>query len=197
MQDQKEALRKRARLLEYITIIWNICEGGGALFAGVLAGSISLIAFGLSSGLEVFAGAVVLWEINHKDRSKEKKALMLIGTGYFLLAGYIVWFGIKELINQHHSRPSLFGIFLLLATVVVMFTLAFLKKSTGKKMSSETVLAEANYSYIDGSLAAAVVTGLALNVLFGWWWSDELLALFIACFAVKEGISNLPCNPFL
>lgn len=190
MVEQKETLQKSVRNLEYITIIWNTFEGIATVYLGILASSISLISFGLSSGLEVFAGAVVLWEMKQKDRSKERIALKLIGAGYFFVAGYALWNAYHDLLAGHHANQSLLGIIFSLATVIVMFTLAFLKINVGKKLKSSVVLAEANYSLIDGSLAGAVCIGLVCNALFGWWWADQVIAIGIAFFSVKEGIEE-------
>src|SRR5438309_9997088 len=103
-------LIKNIKTLEYITITWNIFAGSAAVLAGMLAGSLSLVAFGLSSGLEVFAGIIVLWEMTSRDKSKEKIALKLIGSGYFLVAAYIVWNAIEEFFQHHHALPSPVGI---------------------------------------------------------------------------------------
>ena len=186
----KKYLIKNIKILEYVTITWNIFEGTAAIIAGMLAGSLSLVAFGLSSGLEVFAGIVVLWEMTSKDKSKEKIALKLIGSGYFIVAAYILWNAVEEFLQHHHALPSPVGIILLIATVIIMFVLAYYKKDLGKKLQRATVIAEANYSLIDGSLATAVLVGLLLNLFFGLWWADELMAICIAAFAIKEGIEE-------
>ena len=184
---EKETLTKNIKLLEYITISWNVFEGICAIAAGILAGSLSLVAFGLSSGLEVFAGGVVLWEMTSLDKSKEKTALKLIRYGYFLVAIYIIYNAVHEFTIKHHALSSFYGMVLLFATVIIMFILAYLKMELGKKLQRASVIAEANYSLIDGCLAAAVLVGLFLNYTLGLWWADEVMALCIAAFAIKEG----------
>jgi divalent metal cation (Fe/Co/Zn/Cd) transporter len=185
-----ERLKRQARLLEYVTIAWNIFEGASAIVAGILAGSIALVAFGLDSGIEVLVSAVVLWEMRHIDRAKEKTALRLISIGYWLVALYIFYDAITSLLQHHHPSPSVPGIILLIATVVVMLILSFAKNHLGELLQSSTLKADARFSLIDGALAATVLVGLVLNAFLGWWWADQLMALVLAGFAAKEGLEE-------
>lgn len=185
-----QELKRRVQLLEYLTIAWNIFEGVSAIIAGIMAGSIALVAFGLDSGIEVLVSVVVLWEMRRIDREKEKTALRLISIGYGLVALYIFYDAITSLLNHHHPSPSIPGIALLLATVAIMLALAIAKKRLGEKLQSSTIKADAKFSLIDGALAATVLIGLVLNALFGWWWADQLMALVLACFAAKEGLEE-------
>ncbi len=189
--DERRALRRRAFLLEYITICWNLFEGGAAMAAGIVAGSVALVAFGLDSMIEVFASAVVVWQMQGGNEEQEALALKLIGGAYLAVSLYVLQEAVRSLIAHHHADASPWGIGLLCGTVVVMLLLALGKQRIGTRLGSATVLADARFSLIDGALAATVLAGLVLNAVLGWWWADEALALVIAVLAAKEGIEAL------
>ena len=181
-------LRRRAFRLEYLTVAWNTLEGVAAISAGVAAGSVSLIAFGLDLSVEVFASLVVIWELRGIDRGRERRALRLIGAGYLAVAVYVAWDAARALMNGNHPAVSPLGMLLLAATVVVMAALGVAKLRVGRLLQSPTVRADGRFSLVDGSLALAVLIGLTVNAGFGWWWADGVLALLIALLAAREGI---------
>ena len=181
-------LLRRALALEYATIAWNALEGVVTIAAGIIAGSIALVAFGLDSAVEVFASAVVVWELRGTDRGRERLALRLIGSGYLVVAVYVAWQAVTGLLAGHRPDASPVGIVFLAATVGVMFLLAWLKGRVGRLMDSQTVLADARFSLIDGALAGAVLVGLVLTALLEWWWADGVLALVVSAIAAREGI---------
>ncbi len=191
------ALRVRALLLEYLTIGWNLVEGLAAILAGLLAGSVALVAFGLDSMVEVFASSVVVWELRGATRKHERQALRLIGGAYLLVAAYVLGEAGQSLLARHRAGESVIGIVLMVATVVIMLSLAVAKRRTGTKLMSPTVLADAKFSFIDAGLSATVLVGLLTNALFGWWWADQTLAILLALVAGKEGIDALRRVPLL
>ena len=180
-------LRRRALRLEYVTIAWNIFEGLAALIAGLIAGSVALVAFGLDSSVEVFASAVVVWELRGIDRGRERRALKAIGIAYVVVAVYVLVDAANALrvVNRPESSPL--GMVLLMSTIVVMLGLGVAKLRVGRELDNATVVADGRFSLVDGSLAAAVLAGLALTALFGWWWADALLAIGISILAFREG----------
>ena len=181
-------LRRRAFRLEYVTVLWNTLEGVASIAAGLLAGSVSLVAFGLDSSVEVFASLVVIWELRGVDRGRERLALRLIGVGYLVVAIYVAWDASRALVIGAHPAASPVGMILLAATVLVMAALGVAKLRVGRLLPSPTVRADGRFSLIDASLALAVLIGLALNAAFDWWWADGVLALLIALLAAREGI---------
>jgi divalent metal cation (Fe/Co/Zn/Cd) transporter len=183
-------LRQRAFRLEYTTIAWNAVEGIAAIAAGLLAGSVALVAFGLDSSVEVFASATVVWELRGADRRRERRALRLIGSGYLVVALYVAWDALRSLANSHRPASSPLGIALLAATVVVMVALGVGKLRVGTELQSPTVEADGRFSLVDGSLAGAVLVGLVLTAVFAWWWADAALALVISAFALREGLEG-------
>ena len=181
-------LRRRAFQLEYVTVGWNALEGLAAIVAGTLAGSVALVAFGLDSSVEVFASIVVIWELKGTQRGREKRALRLIGGGYFAVSLYVGWDAANALIGGNRPAASPAGMLLLTGTVLVMGGLGVAKLRVGRQLGSATVVADGRFSLIDASLALAVLVGLLLTAAFGWWWADGVLALLIALVALREGV---------
>jgi divalent metal cation (Fe/Co/Zn/Cd) transporter len=180
--------------LEYVTIAWNIFEGITCVALGFIAGSVALVAYGLESSVEVFASSVVVWELKNNDeasKKREKFALKLIGYAYIVVSIYIFIDGSKSLIEGKHPGASQLGIFFIALTFVIMMLLGLTKKFVGNKLGSQTVLADAKFTLIDGLLSATVLVGLILNALFGWWWADQALALFLSGVAFREGIKSI------
>lgn len=180
-------LRRRALALELATIAWNVLEGLLAIVAGLLAGSVALVAFGLDSSVEVFASAVVVWELRGVDRRRERRAVRAIGAAYLVVAVYVLLDSGNALRIANRPEPSPIGMLLLAATVLIMGVLGIAKLRVGRELHSATVTADGRFSLVDGSLAGTVLVGLALTALLGWWWADALLAIGISLLAFREG----------
>ena len=186
--DPDQRARRRAFRLEYATIAWNAFEGVAAVAAGVAAGSVALVAFGLDSAIEVFASLTVVWELRGADRSRERVALRLIGGGYIVVAVYVAWDALSSFLGGVHPAASPLGITLLLGTVVVMAWLGTAKLRVGRELDSPTVTADGRFSLVDAALAGTVLIGLVLTAVLDWWWADAVMALLISALAVREGI---------
>lgn len=186
----KETLHKKALFYEYITIAWNVFEGIVCVTIGFLSGSVVLIAYGLESGVEVFASSMVVWDLKGGSKKREKLALKLIGGAYFVVSLYIFIDAATSLLGHKHPDKSLSGIVFIIITILMMVWLGFTKKRIGTQMKSGTVLADAKFTLIDGALAGTVLIGLVLNVLFGWWWADQAMALFLSGVAFREGLKE-------
>ena len=191
MDKSYQKLHKKALLYEYITIAWNIFEGIVCVTIGILSGSVVLMAYGLESGVEVFASSLVVWDLKGGKKEREKIALKLIGLAYFVVSLYILIDAIESLLKRTHPEASIPGIIFIVITVIMMMILGFGKKKIGKQMKSDTVLADAKFTLIDGGLAGAVLVGLVLNAFFGWWWADQVMAMFLAGVAFKEGLKEI------
>jgi divalent metal cation (Fe/Co/Zn/Cd) transporter len=181
-------LRRRGLLLEYLTIAWNTIEAVVAVVAGIAAGSIALIGFGLDSLIEVFAASVVVWELRGVSEERERRALRLIAVSFFVLSAYVTVEAVRDVFVQSEAQESTIGIVLAAVSLVVMPTLAVAKRRTGKEMGSATLIADSTETLLCSYLSAILLAGLALNALVGWWWADPLAALGIAALAVREGI---------
>jgi divalent metal cation (Fe/Co/Zn/Cd) transporter len=188
-----DALRRRGLWLEYLTIGWNVVEAVIAVSAGIAAGSIALVAFGFDSSIEVFAASVVVWQFRaelrgHVDEDRERRALKLIAITFFVLAAYVTTDAIRDVIVDQKAEASLAGIILASVSLVVMPTLAWLKRHTGRTLNSSTLIADSAETFLCSWLSAVLLIGLLLNATVGWWWADPLAALGIAFLALREGI---------
>ncbi len=181
------SLLKRGLYLEYVTLAWNVVGAGIIIVAAVKARSVALAGFELDSLIEIFASTIVVWQLKSIGQDRERTALRLIGAAFFALALYVLAQAAFTLLTGAHPGQSPGGIAGLAATLVVMLLLAWGKLATGRQLANPVLLTEARVTLIDGILAAAVLVGLLLNVLFGWWWADPLAGLVIVYYGFKEG----------
>jgi divalent metal cation (Fe/Co/Zn/Cd) transporter len=192
-------LKKKALILVWIGEIWNIFEATIAIWAAILVGSVALLAFGLDSIIELFAGAVTIWRFwkERKDieGKKEKTALRLIGVTFFLLAAFITLQSIATLFGYFaQPRESIVGIFVTISSAFLMTILFFSKTRIAKQIGSRALRAEAYQSLICDLQDLIVMAGLALNSLFSWWWADPLMALALVPFLIREGLESFEEN---
>ena len=188
------SLRKKALILVWIGELWNILEAGVALWAALLSSSVALLAFGLDSLIELFAGAVLIWRFSKEasnESSTERKALRLVGFTFFLLSGFILLQSSATLFGYSgEPRQSLPGVLITVSSAVLMTILFVFKKSIAQKLSSRALRAEAYESLMCDLQDLFVVAGLGLNILFGWWWADPVMALALVPFLVREGFES-------
>jgi divalent metal cation (Fe/Co/Zn/Cd) transporter len=191
-----ESLIRRGKLLEWITLGWNIV---GVLVLAVLAftaSSVALLGFGLDSLIEIGASAVVLWELSGTGTTgstatselRQRRALRLIGVAFIGLAGYLAIQSTAALVTAHRAEPSGAGIAWTAVTALVMFALAAGKTRTGRALNNPVLETEGRVTFIDGLLAVAVLLGLVLDLSFGWWWADPLAGYVIVFYAAREAI---------
>lgn len=184
-------LLSRGRKLEAATLGWNIVGVFVLAFAAVQARSVALTAFGLDSLIEIGASTVVLWELADANQDRQRQALRLIG---FAFVGLAVYLGIQSTVvliigfRPHHSP---LGIAWTGVTALVMFGLAFGKARTGAELMNPVLQAEGRITMIDGILATAVLAGLVLNAVAGWWWADPLAGYVLLYYAVREARESL------
>jgi divalent metal cation (Fe/Co/Zn/Cd) transporter len=175
--------------LEYATVTWNVMEVFVTIAAGISAGSIALVAFGLDSLVEVFASLVVLWHLGGGQADgRTRRAMRLVSFAFFGLAACLFAGAIDTLVTANHPEHSPFGIAYLGLTAVVMFTLAWRKRGLGSDLADHPLATEARLTFLDGVLASGVVAALVANVAFSAWWADPLAAIGVAVVAVPEGI---------
>jgi divalent metal cation (Fe/Co/Zn/Cd) transporter len=193
--DERTALIKRARLLEYFTILWNLLEGIIAVGSGILAGSPSLVGFGFDSFIESTSGVTLLWRLRIDDEEtrerREQIALRLVGVCFMLLAAYVTYDSVTTLIWRELPERSLIGITMLIVSLIIMPILARSKRSVARKIKSRALEADSKQTDLCVYLSAISLGGLGLNALFGWWWADPVAALVMVPIIVKEGIEGL------
>jgi divalent metal cation (Fe/Co/Zn/Cd) transporter len=179
--------------LEYFTVGWNLIEAAVALGAGLFAGSIALIGFGIDSLIETSSGAVLLWRLQEgeKGEKRERMALKLVGLSLLALAAYVAIDAVKGLIQKEPPEESLVGIILAAVSLVVMPLLAWAKRKVAAKLNSQALVADSHQTDICAYLSAILLVGLSLNALFGWWWADPVAALAMVPIIVKEGLEAL------
>lgn len=180
-------LLRRGLLLEYATLAWNVVGAAVVLAAAARAGSAALAGFGLDSAIEIFASAVVIWQLKGAGVRRQRAGLRLIGGAFLLLALYVLLQSGYVLAAGHRPGGSPAGIAWLAATVVVMLLLAWGKLVTGRRLGNPVLQAEARVTLVDAYLAAAVLVGVVLNGRLGWWWADPLAGLVIVYYGVREG----------
>jgi len=185
-----DALRSAVRL-EWATVAWNVCEVFVTLGLGIAARSLALLAFGLDSVVEIFASAVVLWQLrgNREGGFRTRRALRLVSFAFFTLAAILIAGAAQGLVSERHADDSLPGIIYLAVTSVVMFTLAWRKRVVSATVGSHPLEHEARITFLDGVLAAGIMLALAANAAFGWWWADALAALAVGLAAIPEGLA--------
>lgn len=185
----RSALLRRGLRLEYATLGWNVVGVGIVIAAAIAARSVALAGFGLDSLIEIFASVIVVWQLKGVKEQRERRALHLIGSAFYALAVYILIQAAYVLVRQAQPHTSLPGILWLAATLIAMLLLASGKRATGTQLGNAVLMTEAHVTLIDAYLAGAVLIGLVLNALFGWWWADPLAGLVIVYYGIKEGMA--------
>lgn len=189
----REALARRGRRLQYLTISWNSAECLVALTAGFLAGSVALVGFGFDSAIEVTSGLAALWRLAHdadveaRERA-EHRALRVIGVCFLLLAVYVAYDSAAVLVTRRAPAPSTIGIVLAALSLIVMPTLVHFKRRVAGELRSGALEAEARQTRVCAYLSAILVVGLGLNAAFGLWWADPVAALGMTPLIAREGV---------
>jgi divalent metal cation (Fe/Co/Zn/Cd) transporter len=190
----------RGRRLEYFTIGWNSLEGLVAVIAGVIAGSISLVGFGMDSFIEVTSGATLLWRmsVDADEESRERNerlSIRIVGTCFIALAMYVTCEAISDLLGRKPPEHSIPGIVLACVSLVVMPILSSAKKKVGSQLGSAAMKADAKQTDFCVYLSAILLAGLLLNAIFGWWWADPVAALIMVPIIAKEGYEGIRGEP--
>jgi divalent metal cation (Fe/Co/Zn/Cd) transporter len=191
-QSARLGLVRRGIGLEILTLLWMTVEAVVAVAAGIGAGSVALLAFGIDSVIEFVSALVVLRIFRAEQAGRgggddEQWALRVIGVTFFVLAGYIVADAGYTLIASSRPDSSVAGVAVSAAALLVMPTLCALKRRTGNRLESQMLLADAAESLFCAYLSATVLAGLVLNTAFSWWWADPVAALALVPFVIKEG----------
>ncbi len=192
----RAAAALRGKRLAYFTIAWNCLEGLVAVIAGALAGSISLVGFGVDSFIEVASGGAVLWrmavdaDVQSRERN-ERLSLRTIGICFLALAGYVAYESAADLLTGTASERSIPGIILACVSLVVMPILSRAKKKVGSELGSAAMHADARQTDFCVYLSAILLGGLLLNAILGWWWADPVAALVMVPIIAKEGIDGV------
>ncbi len=188
-------IRARALRLEYLTVGWNLIEGGIAVSAAVAAGSVALLGFGIDSFVESASGLVLVWRLRSESagRSQEdlerldRRAHRLVGASLFLLAAYVATDAALALWRRDVPSTSAVGIALTVISIGVMLWLARAKRRAAAALRSRALTADAFQTTACWWLSLATLGGLGLNALWAWWWADPVAALVMALLIAREG----------
>lgn len=188
---QRRRLGRRAQLLAAVSVVYNLLEAVVAIGAGLVAGSVALVGFGLDSVVEVSSGLVILWQFRHRlPESRERQALRMLAVSFFALAAYVGLESVRALLSSMEADVSPVGIGLAIASLLVMPVLSWAQRRTGKALGSNAVVADGTQTLLCTYLSAVLLTGLVLNATLGWSWADPLAGLVIAAVAVREGLET-------
>ena len=186
--DDRDRLGRRAQLLAAASVTYNVIEAVIAITAGIVAGSVALVGFGLDSVVEVSSGLIILWQFRHRlPESREQQALRLMAFSFFALAAYVGFESVRALLGDHDPDDSPVGIGLAIASLAIMPFLSWAQRRTGKALGSNAVVADSTQTLLCTYLSAVLLVGLVLNSTLGWSWADPIAGLIIAAVAVKEG----------
>jgi divalent metal cation (Fe/Co/Zn/Cd) transporter len=187
-QPERARLGRRAQRLAAASVAYNLIEAIISIGAGLVAGSVALMAFGLDSVIEVSSGLVILWQFRHPlPESRERRAMRLIGVSFIALAGYVSLDSAHALLAADRASPSPVGIGIACASILVMPLLSLAQRRTGRRLSSGSVVADSQQTMLCSYLSVVLLGGLLLNAWLGWWWADPLAGLAIAAVAAREG----------
>ena len=189
----REEWLRRGRRLEYLTLGWNLVEGVVAIGSGVAAGSTALVGFGIDSLIESTSGAALLWRLSGAGGGddREGKALRLVGISFLLLAAWVGWEGVTDLLGREPPEESVVGILLASLSLLIMPILARAKRNVAAGLGSRAMEADSRQTDLCAYLSALLLVGLGLNALFGWWWADPVSALAMVPIIANEAFRAL------
>jgi cation diffusion facilitator family transporter len=193
--ERRQGLHRRALRLEYFTIGWNVIEAVVAIGAGIIAGSVALIGFGVDSAVEVISAVGLLWRLRTagpdatvaEESGAERRALYIVAATFFLLAAYIAFEAISALVGREEPDRSTVGLVLSVLSLLIMPALAYWKQHTGREMGSRALVADAMETWVCSYLSLALLAGVGLHELFGWWWADPVGALAMLPVIIWQG----------
>lgn len=179
---------RRAQLLAGASVSYNVIEAAIAISAGLIAGSVALVGFGLDSIVEVSSGLIIVWQFRHPlPEARERTALRLMALSFFALAAYVTVESVRALATGNEPDASTVGIVLASASLVIMPFLSWAQRRTGRALGSNAVVADSTQTLLCTYMSAVLLAGLVLNATLGWYWADPIAGLVIATVAVREG----------
>jgi divalent metal cation (Fe/Co/Zn/Cd) transporter len=197
--ESESSLVRKGRRLEYLTVGWNLVEAGVSAAAGVAAGSIALIGFGIDALIETASGLALLWRLQDGPRGhrREERALRLVGLSFLALAGYVGWEAIETLRAREAPQSSPLGIVIATLSLLVMPFLARAKRKVARQLGSQALEADSRQTNLCAWLSAILLFGLLCNTLAGWWWADPVAALGMVPIILREAwlaLQGKPCG---
>jgi len=194
INDETDSLHSQALRLSYFTVGYNIIECIVSIIAGFIAGSTALLGFGSDSLVESLSGTIMIWRFRkhgiiskEKEDEIERKATFFVGITFFIFGIYILYESIRKLIVIEKPEPSIVGIIIAIASIIVMPILFYVKYKTGKSIGSKSLIADSKQTLACVFMSVSLLIGLSLNYLWGFWQADPIVGLIIVAFLFKEG----------
>ncbi len=196
MTATRAVLVQRGLRLNYLTIAYNTVEAVVALIAGIAAGSVALLGFGIDSVIEVSASLAAQWrlraDLDPRQREQvEGVTMRIIGVTFLALAIYVAYDSVHSLLRREEPAGSITGVVLLVFSVIVMPLLARAKRRVAAGLGSGALTADAKQTSLCAYLSVIALAGVGLNTLFGWWWADAVAALAMVPIIAKEGADGI------
>jgi divalent metal cation (Fe/Co/Zn/Cd) transporter len=192
----RPGLVRRGLWLNYLAIAYNTVEAIVSIAAGMVAGSVALVGFGVDSGIEVTASVAAQWrlraDIDPVRRERvERVTHRVIGASFLVLAAYVAVDSVTTLWAREAPEASTVGLVILVLSVLVMPVLARAKRRVARALQSRALEADAAQTSLCAYLSVIALAGVGLNAAFGWWWADPAAALAMVPIIGKEGIEGL------
>ena len=202
MDTQRATLVRKGLLLNYATLSYNALEAILSITAALLSGSVALLGFGLDSLVEVGSAVTAQWRLRVDADSPhravaDRRALRIIGATFLLLAVYVEYASATALWNREAPEGSLFGIGILVLSLIVMPWLASQRGKVARQLGSKALEADAKQTSLCAYLSAIALAGVGLNSFLGLWWADSLAALGMVPIIASEGLEAIrgePCD---
>ena len=193
ISDSRLADLQAGRRLEYFSLTWNVIEASVSVSAGVTAGSIALIGFGVDAIIESLSGSVMLWRLKSDatGEAREQTALRLVGVSFLLLAAYIAFEAVRSLIERSPPEASRLGIAISILSLLIMPVVAHAKRRVAARLESRALEADSRQTQLCAYLSAILLGGLLLNATIGWWWADPVAAMVMVPIIAREGVNAL------
>jgi divalent metal cation (Fe/Co/Zn/Cd) transporter len=193
---ERQRVVRRGQWLTSATLLYNSLEAALSIGAGVVAGSVALVGFGVDSVIELTAGVAALWrlraDVDPRTRARtERQAVRMIGFCFLALAVYVAYDSARALIGRRAPGKSIIGIVIAAASLILMPLLARAKRRVAVRLGSGAIAAEARQTQICAYLSAILLAGLAVNATVGWWWADPAAALAMVPLIAREGVDAL------
>ena len=198
MPESQPDLHKKALKLSWFTLGYNSVECAASIAAGLMAGSVALIGFGLDSLIESLSAGIMIWRFNKHGKISEEeeeriehRAEKLVGVTFLILAAYVLYESIDKLVSREIPEPSLFGMGIAAASIIVMPILYAVKIKTGREIGSKSLIADSKETLACTFLSAALLLGLGANYFFGFWQADPIVGFIIVVFLAREALEIL------
>ena len=187
-------LSRRALGLSWLTVLYNLAEGVVSILLGTAAGSAALIGFGLDSFVESLSGGIMVWRFTPREMTEEQeeriegRAVRLVGWTFLILGLYVLYESLEKLFSREAPSPSFWGVVLAVVSLLIMPLLARAKRRLGEALGSAALVGDSKETLACAWLSVALLLGLGLNGLLGWWWADPVAGLVIVFFLLREGL---------